>query len=106
MSSKFKPVRVQASAIPAADVYGYWLPALVGIDPNIRPDPSCRAVVPELCARKESALRRAERIVAERYRTWKVRRDGWRVAPDGDTLLPNHDGASWYLHFPENHAAA
>jgi hypothetical protein len=45
MSSKFKPVRVQASAIPAVDVPNYWLPALGCIDPNITPAPSCRAVI-------------------------------------------------------------
>lgn len=106
MSKTSKLHRVNASAIPAADVPGYWLPALICIDPNIRPAPSSRAVIPELCARRESALRRAKRIVATEYRTWKVRRDGWRVAPDRDALLPDHSGASWYLHFPENHAAA
>jgi hypothetical protein len=107
MASKAsKPLRVQASAIPAADVPGYWLPVIVSIDPEIRRSPLGNAVIPELCARMETALSRAERIVSREYSTWKRRRDGWRVAPDGDALLPDHDRAPWRYIWPAEDAAA
>jgi hypothetical protein len=104
MSSKSKLLRVQASAIPATDIPGYWLPVIVSVDPEIRRGPLGNAVIPELCARMEWALSRAERIVSREYSTWKQRRGGWRVAPDGDALLPDHSGAPW--RYIEDAAAA
>lgn len=101
---KFKPVRVQASAIEAADFPNYWIPVIIAISPDIAPGPSGRGVIPKLCGRREWALSRAEEFISTRCATWRRRRDGWRVAPDGDTSLP--EGASWYLHFPDSHAAA
>ena len=90
-----KALRVQARAIPATDVPGYWLPVIVSIDPEIRRSPLGSAVLPELCAHMESALSRAERFVSREYSTWKERRDGWRVAPDSETFLPDHRRAPW-----------
>jgi len=103
--SKFKPVRVNARAIPATDVPDYWLPVIIAIDPNIRRSPSCSAVVPKLCASREAALGRAEMFIERECSTWRRRRDGWRVAPNGDTLLPDHYGATWLLQIPEGVAA-
>jgi hypothetical protein len=96
MASKAsKSLRVQARAVPATDVPGYWLPVIVSIDPEIRRSPLGSAVLPELCAHMELALGRAERFVSREYSTWKKRRDGWRVAPDSETLLPDHRRAPW-----------
>jgi hypothetical protein len=105
-SKASKPLRVQASAIPATDFPGYWLPVIVFIDPEIRRSPLGNAVIPKLCARRESALSRAERVVSIEYPTWKRRRDGWLVAPDGDALLPDHDRAPWRYIWPAEDAAA
>jgi hypothetical protein len=100
-SKASKSLRVQASVVPASDGPGYWLPVIVSIDPEIRRGPLGNAVIPELCARMEWALSRAEWVVSREYSTWKKRRDGWRVAPDTDTLLPDHAGAPWrYIEDP------
>jgi hypothetical protein len=78
VSRASKSLRVQASAIPAADIPGYWLPVIVSIDPEIRRSPLGNAVIPELCARMETALSRAEKIVSREYSTWSGgATDGW-----------------------------
>ena len=105
MTTSSKLQRVQASAIPATDIPGYWLPVIVTIDPEIRRTPLGNAVFPKLCAHRESALRCAEEVVARHYSTWKRRRDGWRIAPDGDALLPDHRGAPWLQYFDPSAAA-
>ena len=68
MASNSKSLRVQAGAIPATDVSGYWLPVIVTIDPEIRSSPIGNAVIPELCTRMDWALSRAERVFPESTR--------------------------------------
>jgi hypothetical protein len=90
-----KPVRVHAGAVPATDVPGHWLPAIVAVDPDTPYGFTFwNSVIPKMFVSKETAVAVAARHIEQACRSWKLN-DGWRVAPDGYTTLPDYPRSKW-----------